>query len=270
MNKTFYEEMLSKHIDRNIDAEKMWDERAGHFNSSQDTSHSGFSKRVVELLDSKNLLNDANVLDIGGGGGRYAIPFAKRAKRVTMTDISGNMISFAREKAEKEGLTNLDFIKMNWENADLNTRNMSKRYDLVFASMCPAIKSKEGLENMIRASNDHCFVAQMILDTDTFTDFIAERAQLEKGYHPHNDRDSVIAIFNLLWLDGYSPEINYLDDSVEFTLSIDDLKQSYTDLLERAQTQADFNLDSAIKEYCEEEMIKITHNRTLAMISWNV
>lgn len=270
MNQKFYEDMLSHNLDKNIDAEKMWDERAVYFNTPYNDEYSGFSKKVIEYLNDRNFLRDFNVLDIGGGVGRYALPFSKIAKHVTMTDISGNMISFAKEKAQKEGLNNIDFIKMNWENSNLKELNMSKQYELSFASMCPALKTKEGLSNMIESSKKYCFIAQLIVDTDSFSEFIIEKAALKRGYHPHNDREAVMATFNLLWLKGYTPEINYLSDSFHFEPSVEDLKREYKHLIERAEKQSGFDLESAIKEYCKEDKILITNNITLAMISWKV
>lgn len=45
------------------------------------------------------------VLDIGGGPGRYAIHFAKLGCAVTLVDLSGGNVAFAREKAREAGVT---------------------------------------------------------------------------------------------------------------------------------------------------------------------
>lgn len=52
------------------------------------------SKIVNELIDVKNKV----VLDLGCGGGRYALSVCKRAKQVIGIDISDKMIEIARKK----------------------------------------------------------------------------------------------------------------------------------------------------------------------------
>jgi ubiquinone/menaquinone biosynthesis C-methylase UbiE len=46
----------------------------------------------------------AQVLDAGGGTGRWALPLAKRGYDVTLTDISQGMLEMARAKVEAAGL----------------------------------------------------------------------------------------------------------------------------------------------------------------------
>lgn len=270
MDKKFFEDMLSKDLKKDVDVEKMWDEKAIKFNAPNEKNHSGFSKRVIEILNSKNLLKGFDVLDVGGGGGRYAVPFSKFAKNVTMTDISGNMIGFAKEKAESQGAENIEFIKMVWEDADLENLNMYKKYDLVFSSMCPAVKTVEGLKKMIDASKNFCFINQLILDTDTFKEFIFERTSLEKKFDPHNDRDSLVATFNLLWIDGYDPEINYLSDFEEFELSLEEIYEKYHRLFNRVEEETGYKVSELIDEYIEKNGFKINKKRKMAMIHWEI
>jgi ubiquinone/menaquinone biosynthesis C-methylase UbiE len=46
----------------------------------------------------------ARVLDIGGGPGRYSIWLAAQGYRVTLADLSPNLLAIAREKAAEEGV----------------------------------------------------------------------------------------------------------------------------------------------------------------------
>ena len=57
----------------------------------------------------KALPNDPNgkILELGGGTGHWTVPLAKPGHRVTMIEISGGMLSVAREKIKREGLENL-------------------------------------------------------------------------------------------------------------------------------------------------------------------
>ena len=46
----------------------------------------------------------ADILDVGGGPGRYAIRLSERGYHVTLADISASMLDFARDKAAEAGL----------------------------------------------------------------------------------------------------------------------------------------------------------------------
>ncbi len=46
----------------------------------------------------RHLTRDSAILDIGGGPGRYAIALAERGHRVTLADLSAEMLEIAREK----------------------------------------------------------------------------------------------------------------------------------------------------------------------------
>jgi ubiquinone/menaquinone biosynthesis C-methylase UbiE len=48
----------------------------------------------------RHLARDSVVLDIGGGPGRYAIALAERGHRVTLADLSPELLAIAREKVQ--------------------------------------------------------------------------------------------------------------------------------------------------------------------------
>ncbi|HYY92322.1 MAG TPA: methyltransferase domain-containing protein [Candidatus Dormibacteraeota bacterium] len=50
-----------------------------------------------------------DVLDIGGGPGRYSISLAERGYKVTLLDLSKRCLEFAREKALKSGVVLADY-----------------------------------------------------------------------------------------------------------------------------------------------------------------
>jgi len=53
----------------------------------------------------------SRILDAGGGTGKWAIPLAKLGYRVTLLDISTEMLRTAREKVEEQGLGHLISIR---------------------------------------------------------------------------------------------------------------------------------------------------------------
>jgi len=62
------------------------------------------------------------ILDVGCGSGGHAIPLAKRGYAVAGFDSSEVMIRKAKEKCEKEKITNLDLHVMDMRDFQLNSR----------------------------------------------------------------------------------------------------------------------------------------------------
>ena len=59
------------------------------------------------------------VLDVGGGAGRFALPLATRAERVTVVDPSADSIDLLKERAAEAGITNVTTINEQWEDANV-------------------------------------------------------------------------------------------------------------------------------------------------------
>ena len=72
---------------------------------------------------------DADVLDVGGGAGRYALPLATRARRVTVVEPSEDSVELLRERAAEAGVANITVVNASWEEADAPTA------DVVLCSM---------------------------------------------------------------------------------------------------------------------------------------
>lgn len=269
-NIKYYEEMLQKNENIENDNELQWDMRAFNFNLAQQNDKTEFSKKTLEFLKEKNIIQNSTVLDIGGGSGRYAIPFSSLAKSVTISDISKNMLELAQENAKKENITNIYFQKNNWSNKNFNVKDEKVKFDLVFAAMCPALRTPEGIYNMIELSKRYCLINQFVKDTDTFTEYLLKETGLEREHHPHNDRNIVYSTFNILWLRGYNPEIKYLYSSRTFEISSYEIKQKYKYLITRISENTEFNVDNLIEKYLNIYSNKITTDVILAMILWKV
>ena len=61
---------------------------------------------------------DADVLDVGGGAGRYALPLATRARRVTVVEPSADSVAALEARAAEAGLANIVAINASWEEAE--------------------------------------------------------------------------------------------------------------------------------------------------------
>ena len=73
-----------------------------------------------------DLLSDKEILDFGGGTGLLALPLAKKAKSVTLVDISEKMLEQARLKAERQEIKNIHLLEQ-----DLLEKPLEKEFDLI-------------------------------------------------------------------------------------------------------------------------------------------
>ena len=79
---------------------------------------SGYSKKKINNVPAyqhklsvtqKYLTPDSHVVELGCGTGSTALIHAPYVKHILATDISDNMIAIAREKAQQQGVVNVDF-----------------------------------------------------------------------------------------------------------------------------------------------------------------
>lgn len=82
-------------------------------------------------------LRALRVLDAGGGQGQIGVRLASLGHRVTVCDISAQMLQLARENAQREQLTNVEFIHDSIQSLAQSIRSDAlEAYDLV---ICHAV-----------------------------------------------------------------------------------------------------------------------------------
>jgi SAM-dependent methyltransferase len=257
MNQQDFVALLEHPRSVDINSETMWDERANSFAAMKKTYGTQLTDKVLRYLKEKEILTkDSNVLDIGCGVGRYALPFAADAKEVTASDISGNMLQLVTEDIHRQGLTNIKTLKSDW-------RELTGSYDLVFASMTPVLFCLEGLRKMSALSSRFCVAARYI----EMCDAIVEAFEKE-GFksNPHQGRDEAWAIFNLVWTEGYQPEIAYLERICNDPLTIDEAMARYN-----MQMEDKALLRERLREFINSDgMVESKSETTLALINWNI
>jgi len=183
-------------------SEKMWDKRAKsypRYTPLEDT----FEAMVIDMIEKRGVpLSGSTLLDIGCGSGKFSIGLAKKVGSLHGIDISGEMIKILLEDAAAEGVENITAQKTDWAGFEKNSR-----YDIVFCSTTPAVRSPE----------DYLIVHSM-----------AQRAVAYLGWAGRKESDISIAACNYFdvsqpifndtpdlkeWLDGTG--IKYQADVIE-------------------------------------------------------
>ncbi len=259
---SIFEQKLKSNNEPIKTVEENWDQKAKTFYQNQVIGSTYFNDAVPSLLEQKGILTpSANVLDIGSGSGRYAISLAKRCQSVHALDLSSKMLQFLHQEIEKNNLDNIHTIKSPWP----ATEKIGE-FDIAFAAMCPATRSVEALVEMSNVAKGYGVICQFTASTDSVIEVLKnEQLITEEIKGPHNDRDLLQSYFNILWELGYQPEISYLRDTFELTMSLNEAFDTY----KRRYAYLDpEQLKYILKTIQQDEAIRSVKNTTLAVISW--
>lgn len=100
----YYNEFQQVGVDfESLDEVRRYDEEIGKGINQRDV--------LAELVEAIGLKPTDTVLEIGTATGKLAMALAPLCRQVYAIDISGTMLAYAREKAAKQGLGNIEFIR---------------------------------------------------------------------------------------------------------------------------------------------------------------
>ncbi|NMB42325.1 MAG: methyltransferase domain-containing protein [Firmicutes bacterium] len=201
-----------RRIRRGKEAMEYWNKMAPGFGKSSPKQAQERLQKVMGILTAEGMLTpETEVLDVGCGTGRYALPLAGKVRQVVALDGAAEMCRLLKERAAKAGLQNINVLQRMWEDIDLEKEGLDNRFDLVFASMTPAVSDVETLLKLNQASRRHCcFIAWAEGSYSRLRQELLEHVLQEnipeRGYY-------IIYVFNLLYSMGYFPTMRYLHSS---------------------------------------------------------
>jgi SAM-dependent methyltransferase len=178
-------------------------------------------QQVLKILKKEHFITkESNVLDIGCGSGLYAIAFSLMCRSVTALDGASEMCRLLEQKITDKNIKNINVLYRMWEEIDIEKEGFRNQFDLVFASMTPAIYDYKTLMKMNYASKKNCCLIFWAENGHNQTRDDLWKIIIKKGY-PDFARASIIYPFNLLFSMGYFPTIQYINAEWENNTSID-------------------------------------------------
>lgn len=186
-----------------------WDERAASWESTGINALKGEERITggVELLEKYALLqSDFCVADIGCGTGKFLAAFSNKVKSAVGFDISKKMLDYAKANLDKQNITNVELVNADFHSLD--AKKYAGRFDLVFASLTPALSTREDILRATKMSRSHCCCINHIFRQDSLSEQI--KAELFPN-EPMSYREgmSFYTLFNTLFLMGYMPKVEY-------------------------------------------------------------
>ena len=196
--------------------EKDWDKIAikfGKWIENDDYAEKLINKLIIEQSDT--------ILDLGCGEGTISIPLAKKSSKLTAIDLSERMLEQIIEKANKEGLNNINTKKMDLR--DINLNNVGP-HDVVIASRSvnSIFSIKDFLKNLNEIANKYVYLTIFGAENKKYEKVVAELLNKDYKTYPHYSY-----IFNLLVNIGISPNAEnlYCESSIEYENMEDALKR---------------------------------------------
>ncbi len=101
---------------------------------------------IVNLVKER-LTPETTVIDVGGGAGRYALPFALAGKQVTVVDPSPSMLKALEDSAREAAIENVSSVAVAWEDADVEPHDVAFCANVVYGvtDIVPFLRKLDGV-----------------------------------------------------------------------------------------------------------------------------
>lgn len=268
MDKKFFIELLEE---KDVDLEKSkdyWNGRAEKFYEYTKDNHNNNS---IEFLKEFIHLKDKSVLDVGFGAGKYLKLFSDEGAILSGVELSDEMVKYAKKHCIENGINvdEMDLRNLPWEDIDLDKLNWNNKFDLVFASKSPALDSYKSIKKIIEASKKGVFMSSHIfMDEDIFSKLYKDL----NGREYKSVRNRFWSIYNILYLDGYYPNVKVEDKNNKAEFTRDELVRRYSHrLFSNGPSEEELSkLKKLIEKYEVNGKIKVSMERKDVMMYFEV
>lgn len=204
---TYYRHVLDQRPPDLAARERLWDRRAAEVSAFTVSEADPALAAIRERMD----LSGKSVLDISFGAGRHLLEFLRLGAQIHGVEISSGMIQQAHAKLGRSGLayTPDHLVQSAWETLDLDAYGWRAAFDLVFLNMSPAISSVAMLEKVLAASRRLVSISLYTQREDSLLQDLMVGFGLSMGSPHVKVAEDFPALFNLLYLWGYLPQIRF-------------------------------------------------------------
>ena len=206
------------------------------------------------------------ILDVGGGAGRLALPLATRARRVTVVDPSEESVELLNTRMAGAGLTNITVINEGWEDADVPSADMAL-CSLVLHHQLEAVSFVTKMQEHAR---DRVVVLEMMETPGSVERPFYERVH---GATP-TPLPGLPKLLDLLWAMDIFPDVSMFSPETPVLETDRDSVQDYMRrrLSVEEGTEEDERLQAAMEDLLEETpegfTVRGVAPHRQAMITW--
>ncbi len=166
---------------------------------------------IINILQQKGILDKKNVIaDIACGTGTYAIRMAPFCKRVVCIDISEGMLARLQEKCSRYSLSNIEIIQADWQSYE-----PPKQYDMVFCSMTPLLRKTDNINKLVASAKR--FIGIVTWAGVRRNRLLAEVCRDILGKEMNQKGQDITTTFNYLYSLGMAPHLTFFTGCWERT-----------------------------------------------------
>ena len=244
----FWEQTMRPGKNRGPMQPVFWDKMAGKFakNALAERGERRL-KMVLDLIGTTGLdLAGAEVLDIGAGTGSLAIPLARKGAKVTAVDFSAEMLKNLEDRAARENVSLARTLLASWDEIDLDAEGFRERFDLVIASMTPAVRYPDAFNLMLEAAKGVCYYSGWVNRQwdPAFYDLYRLLFNDEFRENSHGFSFPVLD----LYLKGYRPMVRINQEEWKAEETVDDMVDSVSGFFSTTK-DVDEEMKSRMEEY---------------------
>ncbi|MCK4604210.1 MAG: class I SAM-dependent methyltransferase [Deltaproteobacteria bacterium] len=168
---------------------------------------------VSTLLEKGAIRPDHRVLDIACGTGTYSVRMAPHCQKVVGLDISKDMLEKLEEKKRLLKLRNIQTVRADW-----HKYYTDQKFDLVFVSMTPLLRSMDNIDRMLETSKKFLAIVSWagVKENALFNSLFKELM----GSSPYHHRSDIIVPFNYLYAKGLAPDLSFFNGCWKRTRSV--------------------------------------------------
>jgi len=209
-----------------------------------------YSEKISKKIKENNLIDKkGTILDVGCGAGKYSIALSDDCFKIVGTDLSPKMIESAQKRAKEYEKTNIEFRCDDWSKLDIKKEGMIHQFDLVIACMTPAICNYDTFKKFIDCSKNAGIFCSGTRRSDSVTDEIDKILGINK--QESKSEKSVLYVFNILWENGYYPNVEYIDQSWDSERTLENAYEVYINRC-KAKYDIDNIQEKKVKQYLKD------------------
>ncbi len=217
---SFWKEVAESHEGESVNKKCMtaecWDRAAeGYDDLDSCRDYMAQVESVVSILKDSGVFGpDRDVIDIACGTGTYAVRMAPYCRSVSCLDISGKMLEKLSTKTTDAGIDNIEIKNQDW-----HSYSPDRKFDLVFCSMSPLMRSMDNIDRFLDLSQRYVAIVtwagirENLVLSELGTKFI--------GRKPGKHTSDMNVIFNFLYSRGFAPELRFFRGCWEKTRSVE-------------------------------------------------
>jgi len=258
----------SKRVDPKA-AVELWNSKASSFASKElPTPKNSLAMRLI--IENEMIGKGQVALDVGCGSGRFSFALEQLGAGVTGIDFSPRMIEECEKMKDARG-SSASFTVCDWHDVNLKELNWYKHFDLVLANMTSAVDSADTFLKLSEASKKWCLMVKPTRRKNVVLDQLTGLL----GLPPETNAldETLIYAFELLWLSGLKPKVEYEEQRWENRLKTDDAIREYTLRISsshRLSPQQEVSIAKYLRDISVDDYVKESTQTTIAAVFWQV